>query len=274
MRPSTCTILVGIIVLAMPLTNAADARAGNIQGGTLEYVGEVSQRTGGLIQSFFVADVGFPPGAYDMGTLTNPGPNSPITLRSQFRQLIYGATFRFQADMQAQFPFGAYTFNVENSHSGATDSLTINHTKDAYPDSLPLLTAASYQALQHYDPTKPLTVSWNPYVVDPNAGASDITYGIIPPGGGYVFGKTVVPSSTTSCTIPANGLAFNTTYSFLLGFDSKINTGANPPQDVSFGYFEYVNFTTATPEPSSLALLGTGAVGLVGYACRRRRRVA
>ena len=41
--------------------------------------------------------------------------------------------------------------------------------------------------------------------------------------------------------------------------------------DDAWGYIDNVKLSVATPEPSTLALLATGLLGLLAYAWRKRR---
>lgn len=67
-----------------------------------------------------------------------------------------------------------------------------------------------------------------------------------------------------------NDVTANATYSVLGGFEDFPGGGDQDFNDLMFE-FGGVQAVTATPEPASLALMGTGLFGLAGFSYRRRR---
>jgi hypothetical protein len=70
---------------------------------------------------------------------------------------------------------------------------------------------------------------------------------------------------TIAASVPTSAGTANSLYSAL---------GSGPFIDLSSGTLTPETSTGATPEPASLTLLGVGALGLLGYGWRRRRRAA
>src|SRR5262245_21352586 len=90
-------------------------------------------------------------GDYDSATLSYPGPGSPVAMfPSGPSFFIYVALFADQATMDAEFPFGTYSY--EATGASGTDIATLDYTFDAYPASLPYLTGTDFTALQGMNP--------------------------------------------------------------------------------------------------------------------------
>jgi hypothetical protein len=117
-------------------------------------------------------------------------------------------------------------------------------------------------------------------------GASWTNTGALP---GYSFSPGATSSITYTATLASLGLAVNDVFYFDAyssgggATDSAIDALANPNVSVTNWSQTYTSSTTGTggvglnsyqvvPEPTTYALLALGALGMAGYAARRRAR--
>jgi hypothetical protein len=233
-------------------------------------------------------------GDFDNATLTYPGPGSPAAMGNTpgTYTFLNGATaagyyisqsssYPTQAALDADYPFGSYTYGLTGGTSGPASS-TINYSSDFYTANMPTLTAASFTGLQGANPSLPINVAFAPMQDNPGyaatAGASHYVFLDVYTSG---FGADVYSTYTdqtaslTNFVIPASTLAPNTSYSVLLTFDDRIGTtdGNNVDQFQLFDTKTEVDFTTGAanvPEPASLGLVGIG-IGLLAAARKRAR---
>lgn len=209
------------------------------------------------------------PGDFTSVTVTYPGPGSPASLPLVTpTKFGIGPSFATQADMDAAYPFGTYTFTA----GPTTETAAFNYLVDAYTSDIPALDASTFAALQGMNPSQPFTFNFNSFTPNPNASVGETFLTIF----GTSFGSGYSPS-TTSATMSANTLAFNTTYNWELDFSDRIS-GTDPssgvPTLIGFDVRTDGSFTTAaapTPEPSSTLPF---ALMFLGAAVTRLRRRA
>jgi hypothetical protein len=189
------------------------------------------------------------PGDFNAGTLTYPGPGSPAAMAiveppSTSTVLeFHPANFPAQAAMDAAFPFGAYTVQVTGSLP--TQSVSTSYTEDAYPITIPALTAATFAGLQGADPTQPFTFAFDSFVTGRAATNSYIFLNIFFHGTATLaFSQSLLPSTTTSILIPANTLQLATSYDFNLTFSNRVGA-------LGFNFDTNGTFQTATTECST-----------------------
>jgi hypothetical protein len=205
------------------------------------------------------------PGAFNTATLTYPNGtnNLPFSSPTNFGN---GPGFPTQAAMDAAYPFGSYTITVTNTSTSATDSRTVNYTQDAYTVDVPQMAAASFAALQNLSTSgSSLTLDFNSFT--PN-GAATSAFSFFTIFNSSQFCSDLSPSAT-SCTINPSALTPGTAYNWEIDFSDRIEAVVN-------GALTYTDFdvrtdgafTTAVPEPTSIALLGAGLFGLL---LQRRR---
>ena len=119
----------------------------------------------------------------------------------------------------------------------------------------------------------PLTLDFDPMVVSPNAtpDANAIFFSIVDTSNMTVFDAGLLPTTTTSVTIPAGQLLPGQSYRFDLLFDDRIVTHIAVPGDESVPLTQFYDthtggtFSTAAgavPEPSTWAMLLLGFIGL------------
>jgi hypothetical protein len=201
------------------------------------------------------------PGSYDSASVAYPGPASPWNLAVQAPCCLgYEFGFGSQADMDAALPFGTYTFTAANSATLATDSAVVDYSADAYPSVIPAFSAATWNALQGMDSSRPFTLEFNAF---PSTPVTTIAWTDIIVWGGF---SSFLQNSSTSAVIPAGALLPGTAYSYSIVF-------GNDTQGVRFSFTTNGSFTTgAVPEPlpSVLVLIGCGALGVRARRLRNR----
>jgi len=214
------------------------------------------------------------PDAYASVTLTYPGPGSPASL-PQINSQAFGSNtyFSTQAAMDAAYPFGTYTFTAD------ADTASFTYSADDYPQSLPYLTGNDYTNLQGMDPSQPFTFDFNPFVAGSTATGSELDFIVVDETQGIsVYSNPLLPTTTTSVTIPANTLAGGDSFYYELlysNFDNNVlpSTGVSGTH-VEFDLITTGSFTTSSPsvpEPSTVVLSG---LALLGAAALRQKRKA
>ncbi len=217
------------------------------------------------VDAFFDSFLDQVPQSFATAMLTDPGASSPLTygLDGLATQFSLGQTFATQAEMDAAFPFGSYVGTAAQGANGATATASIQYTQDVYSEDVPAFTPASFNALQGFDPTQPITVNFNSFIANPASTlAEDATFFTIfgPPG--VVFSQVLpYPSTTTSVTIPANTLVGNTQYTVELDFSDRIVAGNAPVTTQLFDVRTDIAATTAAPPVADLAITNTDPVG-------------
>jgi hypothetical protein len=175
--------------------------------------------------------------------------------------------------LRSDFPSGFQgTFTVSNAPAG-TGVLTM--PPDDFPN-VPYLTNDSFNGLQGMNPSQPFTVNFNSSPLGSSIFVGNSTIALV---GGQ-----------TSAVIPANTLHPNTAYTLDLSFETDYRsyyddgsrffltaTGTGSFSDagafVRFHRNTFVSFTTGAslPEPTSLVLLATGALGPLIFGQRNQR---
>ena len=211
-------------------------------------------------------------------TVSGPGFGSPQALNApvvnehgeyEADYIDYG--FSSLAALNAKYPLGStYTFTATASNPALSQTATKTYDANRQPTSspggpvvVPLLTAASYASLQSLNVTLADTIAFNAPIF--GDGTTDLEFAIIDATLHPFFESGFQPPTTTSLLLPANTLAANTQYTFLLGYHAFKN-------GVEFENFTFSEFTTAArsvPEPPALTLV---AVALAGLALAGRRK--
>lgn len=211
---------------------------------------------------------------FDGGTVVFPGGGSPITLTpASGATLAFGDSAATLAALNAAYPFGTYSFTVNNSVTSATQSASLNYTVAADSLSVPTLTAASFNQLQGLHAGSGFTFNFNAFDQNPNANVAFIFLDVTDTDGNDLFSQALDPS-TTSIFMPGGTLAAGKAYNFDLLFDSRIEgKDGDVPTSIFFDTHTMGAFTTAVPEPSTWAMMMLGFAGLGAILRRRPSRV-
>ncbi len=207
--------------------------------------------------------------------LTPPG-GSPLAIGPG--ALALSASYTSQAQLDAAFPDGGYAFQITSgSLSGGTASLTMPDNS-FYPAEIPALSGSSFTALETYNPSQALPLSWDSFTPDARTTFPFVDFWIWDMSNqttSFIADTSTNVSSFTSATIPASTLLPNHQYwaSFVFENDVKTNNAyfGDYNTDILKEYYTDIYFTTV-PEPSSGVLVGVAAAGL--YVVARRRRPA
>jgi hypothetical protein len=262
--------IVGGLLAVSGQASAQLQQAGTFKNLTNEQTGPTTVTSTG---AFFNALADFTnPGDYSSASLTvNGGTPQDLPLSSPTGFGI-GPSFPDQASMDAAYPFGTYVIALTGGAQPAI-SETITYSADAYTSDTPQLAAASFNALQGLSTAlSSLTLNFNSFTPS-DLTTTPFTFFSI---GNSSQGCDFLSPSATSCTIDPQALSPNTTYSWELDFSDRVETTVDGV--LTFTDFDVRtdgSFTTATatPEPSTWAMMLLGFVG-IGYLGRRRMRVA
>ena len=183
-------------------------------------------------------------------------------------------TFATKALLDAAFPTGTYT--LTGTGGSAPTTSTISYSQSAYSLSVPFLTGTTYSTLQGFNPSNPLTITWNSFLTGSVANSSTIFFSISGPSGSVY--NQALSSLTTSVSLSANVFSPNTTYLYQLEFSNDIDgTDAGGVfLDNRFVFVTSGTFTTgssvAVPEPSTIVLSLTACLIGLGVSRSRIRR--
>jgi hypothetical protein len=150
----------------------------------------------------------------------------------------YSEYFTQQADLDAVYPSGNYTFLLNTVHDGSK-SLILNLTGDAYPAPLRI---TSFDEIKTVDARQNFVLHWAPVT---GASAKDhIRVFLVDQQQNPVFGTLhgdFLPASSSSISIPANTLAPGANYYLSLWYFHDVYEGHEYPGVV--GTASYVSVT-------------------------------
>jgi hypothetical protein len=171
-------------------------------------------------------------------SLTYPGPGSPTQLLSVFGQFFHLEEFATQAELDAAYPNGTYTYSLTRQTGGPTQISMPMPTAGSYP---PVPQVANFAAAQTIDPAQNFTLQFNALT---GASGGDYIQLEIEDEAGEVLVLSApdlcvpleLPNTATSFTIPAGTLTAGKTYvgRLIFGRSFFANT-TSPPNFASNG---------------------------------------
>lgn len=149
--------------------------------------------------------------------------------------------------LEAVFPDGTqYIYTIVGGSLGTQAAVLPTVPPRAFVNDVPFLTGTTFNDLQGFDPSQPLTISFNGTSLFPDISKN---FSILSTLGGTVFDVSLNPTDT-SLLLPANTLAPNTSYEFELEYvesDLFFDTGFNGARSF-LGFFTQTTgaFTTGS----------------------------
>jgi PEP-CTERM putative exosortase interaction domain len=223
------------------------------------------------------------PSDFNGGILSYSGLASPQALvpvlgsfsNPQAQSIGFESGITSAAAISSAYPFGTYTFTLNNSTTSATQTASLDYSQNAFTADIPALTSTSYAELQNADATQALTLQFNSFTPNVAATNSALRLKIIDLTSNTSFMiDNAAPASTTSALLQAGALAAGSSYEYVLVFSddiSGVDSASGVKTDQFSGIRTYGFFSTApVPEPDTYALMLSG-LGLIGFAVRRRR---
>lgn len=213
---------------------------------------------------------GIGPIDFDGGTISFPAasPLAPAALSPNSPNLQYSSGTVSPSVFHADYPTGIYTFHLTDSTNPSnTQTESVDSSIATMPSTVPMLTAASFNALQGMDPTKAQTVNFNSFA---DAGAPSLIFFALVDSSNDVLLEDGLQPGVTQDVIPANMLSPGSQYDVILFFTNTVITADNNGEVLMDNRTDTFFTTQSVPEPASgmLCLITTAA------AFTRRRRSA
>ncbi len=207
-----------------------------------------------------------------------PSPISPFPLTPIFPgAFTFFNSYSTLSALDTDFPNNAlYTFAISGGTLGSQSSLLLVPPSNRFPSHVPALSGSQYDQLQGMDSTAAFEFNWIGYtpaagITTPSTFLSITNLSGDPGASWFISGD----NAYTSQLLPGGSLLPGATYNLNLTYYSSIIApdvffvGAD--SIVAYSMSTDLVFTTMVPEPSSLALIGIGGVGLIGLSRLRRR---
>lgn len=219
---------------------------------------------------------------------TYDGPRSPLIYDVNFGSASYSINsstieppnfYTSLEDFNTAFPDGSvYNFEVSGGILG-TQTATLNSPSTSLYPSIPYLSGTTFSQLQGLNPANSFTLTWDGFSVPSGATGSQYFFIFPTSTGQVIFNEPFLAPNTTSLILPANTLAPNTNYRFLLGYINEIQTdiGFGDAEGLAFferftnGSFSTSSVVTPLTTFESSSLLGFGLLGL-GFGIKKLKK--
>ena len=220
------------------------------------------------------------PGDFTTGTVTGPGPTTPLALTlapGNPTDLGYQTGFfPSKTSMDTAFPTGTYAFHGIGGTQGPKDA-TLHYNGDVYPASQPFLTGSDFSNLQGLNASNPTSLHFSSFNFDSAANAQFQFFTIYDQTlGAFVYNAGFLPQTATGITISANTLASGHSFTYELIDSNRVfdtaGIGANFAPQLGFDFRTIGSFSTSravVPEPGAFALFGS--LGITALALLKRR---
>jgi hypothetical protein len=224
-----------------------------IQNGPSSTVGDGFQFLGRATPNDGVGPIDF-----DGGSISFPAtsPLTPKSLAPFGAELDYRSAKIDQTTFQTDYPNGIYTFHLTDSaNAGHTQTEAVDSTIVAPAQTVPILSASSFNSLQGMNTGQPITVSFNSFN---NPSPSALIFFAIQDAVGNTPVFDGLQPNVTQDTIPTNTLQPGTQYSFFLFFDNIAISADNNAEVLLDNRTQGAFTTAAVPEPVNawIAILG------------------
>ena len=255
-------------LMSSPLAGLSNSLGANGPGGNAKITFIAGVATSTDFTSITVSGTGF-------GSPQALG--APVLDGGQWQATYTDANFANLAALNAKYPSGStYTFTATASNPANNQTRT-NPFTNLVPTSspggaaiVPLLTGASFASLQGLNAASATFLAFN----SPFYGAgteTNLEFGIFNLATvTQAYASGFQPATTPGLLLPANTLAPNTDYVFLLGYHVNNSVNGTNVEFENYGFGEF-RTAAAVPEPSTYALLLAG-FGVLGAIARRRKR--
>jgi hypothetical protein len=158
-----------------------------------------------------------------------PMPGSPVPFAFFYNTPYYPD----EASFNTAYPNSTYEFLIND----ATDSGELDMPpEDLYTTSIPYFNGDTWSRMQHVNAARPLNLTWNAFVPNPDASSAYVFVRILDPSFNYAYTTNFIAFDVTNICIPADSLSAATTYQIQVLFSDRAD-------DVDYGFSDAIAAT-------------------------------